>query len=123
MDATTIAKMADAIATARRRNPQARAAGLNVWSVKGGRSPTVPQRVQRGLRQCAAAIRDMAVIWIATATALAVNEGRDTPGSKWKELALIAELWAVGIVVAGSTIASLVSAIRWLAGWWSHFSG
>jgi len=116
MDATTIAKMADAIATAGLRNLQVRAAGLSVWLVKGGRSPTVPQRVQRELRQCAAAIRDMAVIWIATATASAVNEGREKPGSKWEERALVAEMWVIGSVIAGSMIASLVSAIRWLFG-------
>lgn len=90
--------------------------------MKGGRSPTVPQRVQRELRQCVAAIRDMVGILIATATALAVNKRRDIPESKWKERALLAEMWVVGIVVAGSSIASLVSAIRWLAGLWSHFS-
>ena len=95
MDATTIARMADAIATAGRHNPQAQAAGLNVWLVRGGRLPTAPQRVQRGLRQCAAAIRDMAVIWIATATVSAVNEGREQPRSKWKERALIAEMWVI----------------------------
>lgn len=116
MDATTIARMADAIAIVRPLNPQARAAGLNVWSVKGGRSPTVPQLGLRELHQFVAAIRDMLVIWIATVTASAVNERREKPRSKWKERALIAEMWVIGLVVAGSMIASVVSAIRWLFG-------
>lgn len=74
MAVTMIAGMADGIATAHRAARRRAPNGLSALPVHRGHIPTVPQRVPRERRRCAAAIPAMANTSTGTTTALDVND-------------------------------------------------